>query len=124
MKLTITGDCPSKKNNKRIVTNKKTGKPFIISSERHNSWEENALFELKQQFDGYKVTQYPITLTAIFYNGSKRRKDLDNQISSVLDVLVKAEVLEDDNVNFIDSLQIQYGGVDKEAPRVEIFLDD
>lgn len=124
MKLTITGDCPSKKNNKRIVTNKKTGKPFIISSERHNSWEQNALFELKQQFDGYKVTQYPITLTAIFYNGSKRRKDLDNQISSVLDVLVKAEVLEDDNVNFIDSLQIQYGGVDKEAPRVEIFLDD
>jgi hypothetical protein len=42
----------------------------------------------------------------------------------VLDVMVKAGVIEDDNVNFIDSIQLQYGGVDKEAPRVEIFLDD
>ncbi len=124
MKLTISGDCPSKKNNKRIVTNRKTGKPFIISSERHNTWESTALVELKQQFEGCKVTDYPIGITAIFYNGSKRRKDLDNQISSVLDVMVKAGVIEDDNVNFIDSIQLQYGGVDKEAPRVEIFLDD
>ena len=124
MKLVISGDCPSKKNNKRIVTNKKTGKPFIISSERHNTWESTALSELKQQFSGYKVSGYPIGITAIFYNGSKRRKDLDNQISSVLDVMVKAEVIEDDNVNFVDSIQLQYGGVDKESPRVEIFLDD
>lgn len=124
MRLTISGDCPSKKNNKRIVTNRKTGKPFIISSERHNDWETGAIEELSLQFNGYKVTDYPITISATFYNSSKRRKDLDNQISSVLDVLVKAGVIEDDNVNFIDRLSLKYGGVDKHNPRVEISLED
>lgn len=124
MKLTISGDCPSKKNGKRIVTNKKTGKPFMISSERHNNWEKEALVELKNQFKDYKIVDYPISVTAVFYNGSLRRKDLDNQISSVLDVMVKAGVLEDDNVKFVDSIQLQYGGLDRENPRSEIFIDD
>lgn len=80
--------------------------------------------QLKEQFEGYKVTNYPISVTLIFFNPDNRRHDLDNQSSSVLDTLVKAGVIEDDNQTKIDSLQLHYGGIDKENPRCEIFLDD
>lgn len=76
------------------------------------------------QFQDYKVTDYPITVTMIFFNADKRRHDLDNQASSILDTLVKANILEDDNQNFIECIQLQYGGHDKEKPRCEIYLDD
>jgi Holliday junction resolvase RusA-like endonuclease len=53
-----------------------------------------------------------------------RRHDLDNAASSVMDALTAAQIIEDDNVNFVDCLQLQYGGHDKINPRVEIYLDD
>lgn len=119
MKLTISGTIPSKKNSR---INTRSGRSF--PSKRFSDWEKIALPELKEQFKGFNITGYPISLTMIFFNADNRRHDLDNQSSSVLDTLVKAEIIEDDNQNKIDSLQLQYGGVDKINPRVEIFLDD
>ena len=119
MKLVISGTTPSKKNSR---INTRSGRSF--PSKRFTDWEKPALQELQLQFKKLKVTGYPITLTMIFYNADRRRHDLDNQSSSILDTLVKAGILEDDNQNFVDSLQLQYGGVDKENPRCEIYLDD
>lgn len=119
MKLIITGTTPSKKNSR---INTRSGRSF--PSKRFSEWERIALPELKEQFQGLNVTGYPISLTIIFFNADKRRHDLDNQSSSILDTLVKANVIEDDNQNKIDCLTLQYGGVDKEKPRAEIFIDD
>ncbi len=119
MKLTITGTTPSKKNSR---INTRSGRSF--PSARFTEWEKPALLELKEQFAGLKITNYPITLTMVFYNKDNRRHDLDNQSSSILDTLVKAGVLEDDNQTKVDALQLQYGGVDKENPRCEVFIDD
>lgn len=119
MKLVISGTTPSKKNSR---INTRSGRSF--PSKRFTDWEKPALEELGIQFSKYKVTGYPITLTMVFYNADKRRHDLDNQCSSILDTLVKSGIIEDDNQNFIDSVQLQYGGVDKDNPRCEVFLDD
>lgn len=124
MKLTISGTTPSKKNGKRIVPNYKTGGSRIISSKNYMEWEESAVEELEWQFKGYLVTEYPISLSLVFYFGDKRRHDLDNACASVLDALVKAGVVEDDNVNFVECITLQYGGHDKLTPRVEIFIDE
>jgi len=124
MKLTISGDVPSLKNQKQIFINKRTGKPFITSSQRSKEWQAHANIELVKQFEGYKVSGYPISIAMEFYYGSKRAKDLDNSASAVLDALVHAGIIEDDNFNYIDNLSISYGGYDKENPRVIIFLDD
>lgn len=119
MKLTISGTTPSKKNSR---INTRSGRSF--PSKRFTDWEKPAALELANQFKGCKTTGYPITLTLVFFNADKRRHDLDNQCSSILDTLVKVGVIEDDNQNFVDSIQLQYGGHDKENPRCEIYLDD
>lgn len=119
MKLTISGTTPSKKNSR---INTRSGRSF--PSARFTEWEKPALVELKDQFAGLKITEYPISLTMVFYNTDKRRHDLDNQSSSILDTLVKADVLEDDNQTKVDCITLQYGGVDKENPRCEVFLDN
>jgi Holliday junction resolvase RusA-like endonuclease len=119
MKLIISDTTPSKKNSR---INTRSGRSF--PSKRFSAWEAVALPELKEQFTGYKVTDYPIALTMVFYNGDLRRHDLDNQSSSILDTMVKAGVIEDDNQKYVDCITLQYGGVDRENPRCEVFLDE
>lgn len=124
MLMIIKGSVPSKKNSKRIVTNKSTGKPFMISSAKHENWHKDALPEMKKQFAEYRVTEYPIGITMTFYWPDRRRHDLDNGMATILDALKDAGVIEDDNFNFIDTVQACYGGLDKENPRVEIYIDE
>ena len=124
MMLTIKGNVPSQKNRKIISRNPATGRPFLRSAPAVKVWQDSALQQLATQWNGYKVTGYPISLVVVVYFDNLRRHDLDNALSSVMDALVAAEVIEDDNVNFIDSISVQYGGHDKANPRVEIHLDD
>lgn len=124
MRLVISGEVPSLKNSKQIFVNKRTGKPFITSSTNSKKWQAEAKRQLTEQFAGYKVSGYPISVALTFYYSTKRRKDLDNSCSSVMDALVAAGVLEDDDITHVDNIDISFGGYDKQAPRVEIFLDD
>ena len=119
MRLIISGTAPSKKNSR---INTRSGRSF--PSKRFTDWEKMALTELSLQFKGCKITGYPITVLMVFFNGDLRRHDLDNQSSSVLDTMVKAGIIEDDNQNCVNSLQLRYGGVDRENPRCEVFLEE
>lgn len=119
MKLIISGTTPSKKNSR---INTRSGRSF--PSKIFSAWEKTAVPELKEQFDGPTITKYPLCITMIFFNKDNRRHDLDNQSSSILDTLVKADIIEDDNQNKVECLQLQYGGVDKENPRCELYIDD
>lgn len=124
MKLIIKGQTPSQKNSKQIFINKSTGKPFITSNQRVKEWHRDAYFQLTKQFEGLEVTEYPITITVIFWRETKRAYDLDNAYSTVADALVHAKVITDDNINFIECVTLQHGGVDKINPRAEIYLDE
>lgn len=122
MRLTIKGNVPSQKNGKRIVKN--GGRTMLISNQRVLDWKKMAILELKTQFRGMQVTEYPISITLVFWFDNRRRHDLDNAAAGVMDALSDADVIEDDNVNFVDCLTLQYGGIDKTNPRAEIYLDD
>lgn len=124
MKLLISGSVPSQKNRKKVYINRATGKPFIASAPEVKQWRKHAVFELQQQFKGLKVTGFPIGVSIVLYYDSKRRKDLDNSLASIMDALTTAEILPDDSVEYVDSINVSYGGVDKDNPRAEIFLDD
>lgn len=124
MKLTILGNTPSQKNNKQIFYNPKTHKPFITSNPRVKAWHKSAYAQLVEQFKGYVVTDYPITISVIFYRDTERKYDLDNAYSSVADALTLAGVIEDDNVSFIECVTLQHGGKDKINPRAEIYFDE
>lgn len=124
MKLTVLGDVPSLKNSKQIFTNRTTGKPFITSSNNSKVWQAEAKRQLQEQFRGLSVTDYPINIAMTFYYGTKRRKDLDNSCSGVMDALVASGIIIDDDVAHIDTISLSFGGYDKLNPRVEIYLDD
>lgn len=119
-KIVILGSVPSQKNRKRIYTNRKTGKPFIASDETVKDWQKDALLQLKGK---RPVQVYPISLTAVFFVRDDRRHDLDNMVAGCMDILVKAGILQDDDCKHVETLTLQFGGLEPLNPRVEIFID-
>lgn len=118
-RIVITGVVPSLKNNKQIFLNKRTGKPFITSSSASKVWTQSALWQLKGQ---KPVAGYPVTVALTFFFKGKHRKDLDNCTSSVMDVLVSAGIIADDDYTHVDNLEVSFGGIEKDNPRVEIII--
>ena len=63
---------------------------------------------------------YPVNIKCLFFMPTKRRCDLTNMLEAIDDVLVKYNVLDDDNYTIVaahDGSRILY---DKENPRTEI----
>lgn len=121
MFITIEGTVPAQKNNKTVGTNRVTGKIFVTSSKTVKSWQKEAEKQLKLY--GYRFTG-EFGLTMEFFNPDKRPRDLDNQVSTVLDALVKAGIIIDDSCKYLKMITAIYGGVDKENPRVVIDIDE
>lgn len=91
--------CRSKKNSQRIVFNRNTKRPMIIQSEIYKNFErECGIFLNKCKKD---IITYPINLKCLFYVSDKRKRDLTNLENAIADILVKYEILEDDNYNII-----------------------
>lgn len=124
MKLTITGNVPSQKNRKIISVNRATNRPFLRSAPAVKEWQEHAKRELQAQWKDLVTTGYPISVSVVVYFDNLRNHDLDNALGSIMDALVAAEIIEDDNVKFVDTISVSYGGHDKLHPRCEIWLDD
>lgn len=122
MRLVIEGKVPSKKNARNIFV--RNGRIVNVPSVRYKEWRDSAIVQLKQQFGGYKVSGYPIGLDVVIYYGDMRRHDIDNALGSIMDALTDAQIIEDDDTEHISSISVQFGGVDKEHPRCEIFLED
>lgn len=122
MKLTISGKTPSKKNSRNIFV--RNGRIINVPSKLYKEWQEDAKLQLQQQFKDYQVSDYPIAINVLIYYGTKHRHDLDNALGSIMDVLVDAQVIVDDDVEHISQITIQHGGLDKENPRAEIYLED
>ena len=121
MKIVITGNVPSLKNSKQLFKNPKTGQTFITSSTRVKEWMVDAHWQLKGL---PPVSGYPVAITMIFFYPTAAVKDLDNSCSTVLDGIKKAGIIEDDDYTHVCPITLDFGGVDKENPRVEIYIDE
>lgn len=93
--------CRSKKNSQQICYNKNTGKPFVRQSELYVKFEREC---------GYYLIKYkknintPINLKCTFYVSDKRKRDLTNLLNAIQDILVKYNVIADDNYNIVQSV--------------------
>ncbi len=124
MKLVVKGNVKAKKNNKTMAVNKRTGKMFPMTDPKTTEYIKDAVQQLKDQFAGYKISNYPINVQMVFFYPTKHRKDIDNSMSTILDCMKTAGVIEDDDVEHVNELYAFFGGYDKENPRVEILLED
>lgn len=117
VRYVIKGNVVPKKNSKQISI--RGGKPVVRSSDRYNEWNQYAVMSLRVQARGKKFSKCKILVS--FYYGDKRKRDIDNGTSSVLDTLKDAGIIEDDNYTLIPKCFIQ-SFYDKENPRCEITI--
>lgn len=123
LRLTIKGHVPSKKNSKRKVwrNSKLHGRRgYLIPSEAHEIWHNDAF----QKINEAKVQPVPSATGGklTFYALDMKPNDLTNKAESVMDLLVNTKIIKDDNWFVIANLQLSFGGLDRENPRVEIEL--
>lgn len=115
IKITIPLAPVSKKNSMRIATNRATGRPILLQSKNYLEYEKAAGYFLKPL-----GIDYPVNVKANFYTKTRRRVDLTNLENAIADVLVKYNVLTDDNRNIIYSMDGSRVFYDKKNPRTEI----
>lgn len=112
----------TKKNSQQILTNRRTGKPFIAPSRQYKKYEQAAMWYLTPKPKAPLSGRYNIRL--LFYMPTRRKVDKTNLESAIMDVLVDAKILADDNRNIVaatDGTRVYY---DKENPRTEIYIED
>lgn len=96
-----------------------------IKAERGNKYHANAIKQAEKEYIAYTVKEkytgkYPITLT-VRPHFQNKRKDLDNfRIKGLLDGLVAAGVILNDNLNCINKIVIEAVFSDEIGVEVEI----
>lgn len=119
--IVLNGETPSKKNSR---INTKSGRSF--PSKRYVKWHNDAVAQIcKQQMTGEILSignNEQVRLTAVFYHGDFKRRDSDNQLSSILDTLVDAGVLVDDCWSIIPEKHI-FDAYDKDNARCVITIE-
>ena len=99
VELTLEGSIPSKKNSR---INLRSG--VSIPSTKFTQWQDSAIWQVRQQtrerfFD-------PVYIEVVIYFGTKGRADLDNRLTSILDMLVDSLVLRDDKWQDVPKLTV------------------
>ena len=84
---------PVPKTNRYI--RRKGGKVF--KPPRVKNWEVKALWELRQQYSGEPI-DFRVSVDIILTLPNHRKRDIDNMLKSLWDVLEKAGVLKNDNL--------------------------
>lgn len=94
---------------------------IVASSAQYQQWRTDCLKSLmgKHLPKIEKVNVVTITLFA----PDKRSSDLSNKAESIMDLMVDAGIIEDDNWFVVPELRLVFGGVDKERPRAEILIE-
>ena len=110
----------SKKNSQQILTNPKTGRPFIMPSKKYKEYERAALWFIPK---GEIITR-PVNVKCLFYMPTRRKCDLVNMQEAILDVMVKAGLLADDNFSIVQSMDGSRVLYDKENPRTEVYITE
>lgn len=111
----------SKKNSQQILTNSKTGKPFVMPSKQYKQYESAAMWFIPKR---KKPVNQPVNVKCLFYMPTKRKCDLTNMLEAIDDIMVKAGLLEDDNYTIIESHDGSRVLFDKEHPRTEVYITE
>ena len=115
----------------------KEGRPKIFSLNM-NIYRNFNRFSLGKAKDAYSVLmsepvkELPwfnrIEIRYVLFTGSKRKVDVSNICAIVdkffCDVLTKEKKLSDDNYSILPKVSYEFGGIDVNNPRVEIYIKE
>ena len=115
--FTIQGETPAKKNSRITLPNGRT-----IPSKKYREWHEIAAVQILAQKGSQRLSealQRALTLDVMFYHGDMRKRDCDNGLSSICDLLVDCGVLADDNWQIVNEVHV-FNAYDKNNARAFI----
>lgn len=112
----------SKKNSQQILTNRATGRPFIMPSKKYKDYEKEAARYIPKLRQPEPINR-PVNIKCLFYMPTKRKCDLTNLLEAIDDVMVKAGLLADDDFTVIQSHDGSRVLHDKENPRTEVYIE-
>ncbi len=118
MELVLYGRPITKKNSSRIIT-----KPYprLIPSKQFVSYEKDCLRQISGKYR--QNISDKCNLKCVYYMPTRHRVDLVNLLEATCDILVKANVIEDDNCKIIATHDGSFVTHDKDNPRVEITIE-
>ena len=116
---TIHGAPRTKKNSQQILINQKTRRPFVMPSKAYKEYEALCLSQLRKI---ETPISSPVNVQCVYYMPTHRKVDKTNLESAILDILVKAHVIADDNRNVVYSTDGSRVLYDKEDPRIAITI--
>ena len=127
-RITLDGELYSHKNSRQIGRNFKTGKPTLRKSDAAIAQAEDyawqlANFYVSKQWRVPEKSEYPIHLHFKIFRKTRGRFDYVNVVQGVLDAMVKAGYLPDDDADHVLPVFVPYE-VDRENPRVEIWYGE
>ena len=122
LNITIPLNPIPKKNSTKIITNKATGRPMVIQSDRYRQYEKDSAIFLRK-YSRQDPIDEPVNLKCLFYRKDRRPIDLINLLEAIQDILVKYGILKDDNSNIVASTDGSRVFYDKENPRTEIVIE-
>lgn len=114
--IALKGNVPSKKNSKQIIC--RGSRPMLLPSESYKAWHETQMWILKRFRPPEPLKSVKVEIT--LYAESARKADLTNKAESIMDLLVDAGILHDDNWFEVGDLHLKFGGIDREDPRALI----
>lgn len=107
----LSGIPAPKKNSRRIFVDR-NDKIQNLPSQAHENWHATAYSELLRQSKVFRgripVASHHIEIRYFVYD--KRKRDLTNVTDSVMDLLVDANILVDDNMQEVPHLTMIYRG--------------
>lgn len=115
--LNIQGQPPRKSNSRRIVTNRKTGKPMVVKSKEALAWMEAAAWQIPDEAKCNVGRPDQLLRIELFVRYKTRQPDLSTEL--ILDMLQKAGVIKDDRYVFEKA---EYKQIDKENPGVDLVI--
>jgi Holliday junction resolvase RusA-like endonuclease len=116
MIIHIPLETPSKKNSR--VVDRRTGRTF--PNKRYNEWHKAASLYVRQQHV-HPLDEGTFALYLEFTHGDRVRRDSDNGVSSILDLLVDCGILPDDNWMVVQKINVS-NLYDKGNPGVHISI--
>ena len=113
--LQIAAPVPSKKNNRVVLKN-----GVNIPSREFRAWHRANISGLKRRAFEHGAFTCPVSIAVGIGFKNRIRRDLDNALTSVLDLLKDSGIIEDDDWNHVRRVSCEVAGIGEDFAVVSI----